>query len=445
MAEDKQAKQQTKQQIMRAQMHEEIIKLRSMVEREARSAQLQRIAVMARQQVAGGFNPAEQDQHGETLLHQLVRENDSEVVQVLCRAVPAIRSTIDLPANNSRQSTPLLAAIDAGNENMVRALCAVGADVNMTIPGKFSPLAKAILKDNERIMALLLVAGASLQPNSGFALVALAVRNGKDEALEALLTYMDGLDAAERRALIDAQDKNGNTALHVAVSEQNATAVRLLLQHGADYALVNQQKQSALMCAQSIAQRTPLQKAGDIEQALLAAAKRDQKMAPDQAELPSVDGLSAAEQQRLAQLVSDSSALDELGKIMGQEIQDPAPFRPSAPLVRVHRRPQSSMSQPLSESQPLSDELAKLQLRDGERSVLSDYRRAVAGARSPQPQSPSVVRFHRRPRPQPPSSASPGASMAATPVADRPVPLPQVDAPAQPQVGLLRPQPVRQR
>jgi len=149
-----------------------------------------------------GFDANVRDPKGEHALHLATRDNTTKVIAALLRW-----SKIDVEPRNKVDESPLMLAALGGHLDTVKQLVERGADVNK--PG-WAPLHYAATHGHVAVMYLLL----------------------------------------ERSAYIDAVSPNGTTPLMMAAFYGTPSAVKLLLEAGADPLLKNQQELSAIDFAQ---------------------------------------------------------------------------------------------------------------------------------------------------------------------------------------------------
>ena len=142
---------------------------------------------------------------GQSALIWAVREEKIEIVEILAKA----KADIDIQDNLG--DTPLLHAIYMSNPKIVKELISLGADVNK--------------KDFDLEQSPLIA----------------AVRREVKETIEVLVN---------KGANLDVQDKDGNTALHLAVMKSKAVAVRILVDAGADIKMINLRGQSIIDLAE---------------------------------------------------------------------------------------------------------------------------------------------------------------------------------------------------
>ena len=104
--------------------------------------------------------------------------------------------------------TPLMYACRNGHLDIIRELIKCGVDVNYETKGKIPPRKTDLTQDYDRHNIPLL----------------LACQYASSDTVELLLDH---------GANVNAQGRDGNTALHIAVQERCITKVKLLLDHGA--------------------------------------------------------------------------------------------------------------------------------------------------------------------------------------------------------------------
>ena len=126
------------------------------------------------------------------------------------------------------------------------AVCQVmidaGAQLDVANDAGYSPLLSACEEGQSEFVKMLLDAGAQLRvADNGFTALMLAAQGGHVEAVRHLLDCQ-GVD-------VDEQGANACTALHQAATNKRADVVKLLLQHGADKALRDNDGDTAVDCA----------------------------------------------------------------------------------------------------------------------------------------------------------------------------------------------------
>ena len=160
--------------------------------------------------------------------------------------VRKVRLLLDQGAEVNKASrlgrTPLLVAAGTyGTLETVKLLLQKGAEVNVVDSGGFTPLNAAANVDNTAIAKLLIEKGANLEAKTSIGQVGTALmgaaHNGNLELIRLLLAHHADLNAISAES--DGNVKNGPvavgnlTALHFAVANGSAEAVKLLLDAGA--------------------------------------------------------------------------------------------------------------------------------------------------------------------------------------------------------------------
>jgi hypothetical protein len=114
---------------------------------------------------------------GGTALMEAVRRGSVQVV----RALIAAHAAVNVP--DSHGTTPLLAAVTARHREMVGMLIAAGADVNASDPRGDTPLIKTAFHGDAEICEALLKAGADLnaQNSEGYSALKWAIAMRKEE------------------------------------------------------------------------------------------------------------------------------------------------------------------------------------------------------------------------------------------------------------------------
>ena len=155
-------------------------------------------------------------------LVELVRNRDIEAVRV------ALDAGTDVNVKSPDGATALQRAVHGDQELMVELLLEVGADVGTTNRYGVSAASLAAENGNSIILTHLLEAGSNPEQTmpGGETLLMTAARTGTPETVRTLLSY--GANPNRR------ETTRGQTALMWAAANNNAAAIQLLAEHGAD-------------------------------------------------------------------------------------------------------------------------------------------------------------------------------------------------------------------
>ncbi|MDR0599036.1 MAG: ankyrin repeat domain-containing protein [Treponema sp.] len=168
-----------------------------------------------------GANPSLRDEHGETPLHVMITLGRSrEVIATL------LKGGADVEARNIEGKTALYLAVETERRDLIPLLLDYRADVFSADNGGATPLEKA-LTENKTVLDVLLTANAVHQSDSaGNTPLHIAVRSGAAPAVTGYILDM--------KAAVNARNKEGNTALHIANITNDEAAGTLLISRGAD-------------------------------------------------------------------------------------------------------------------------------------------------------------------------------------------------------------------
>ncbi|MCR8643617.1 ankyrin repeat domain-containing protein [Paenibacillus sp. N1-5-1-14] len=173
------------------------------------------------------ISPAkETKQLNEQLIIEAERGNVDKLLQL-------IKDGADKNTTDSRERTPMMAAVHAGEVEAFKALIEAGADINIRDARSDNPLLYASAEGNLAIVKLAIEAGADTKLTNRFGGTSLipAADRGHVEIVETLLTTSD--------VNIDHINNLGWTALLEAVilgdgGEKHQQIVELLIQHKAN-------------------------------------------------------------------------------------------------------------------------------------------------------------------------------------------------------------------
>jgi ankyrin repeat protein len=178
--------------------------------------------------------------------------------------VTSLISVIASVTNGTLEQTRLVSTLAS---TVIPAMLALPGNLNQVSPSGDTALLFACRKGMLDIVRLLVDAGARVDLINGRMQTSLMLAALHSDP--SLLTFLLGEPIA-----IDAQDQSGNTALHLASAECNTQCIALLLEHGANWRLVNNKGKVAAKVSRDPAVRA-LFASWCARQAMLAALQPD--------------------------------------------------------------------------------------------------------------------------------------------------------------------------
>jgi ankyrin repeat protein len=183
-----------------------------------------------------GANPNLRDEHGESPLHIAITLNrDASVVQTL------LGGGADVSVRNVDGKTPLYLAVEKNRLEIVSLLLAYNAGAFAADNSGVTPVDRA-LKDNRDIIGALITPDTVYQSDSaGNTMLHTALKSRSDPGIVALIL--------DQRALVNARNKEGDTALHLAARMNQRESGEFLISRGADIFAANSVGESPLYLA----------------------------------------------------------------------------------------------------------------------------------------------------------------------------------------------------
>jgi ankyrin repeat protein len=167
-----------------------------------------------------GANPNLRDEHGDSPLHTAIMLNrDPEIIQTL------LEGGADVSIHNIDGKTPLFIAIEADRNSYIPLLLEYRSDIFAVDNRGITPFEMAA--QNRDTLTSLITGETVLQDdNKGNTLLHLAIKKQLEPDIIGLILDKD--------ARINARNKEGDTALHLAIRENYQETGELLLRRGAN-------------------------------------------------------------------------------------------------------------------------------------------------------------------------------------------------------------------
>jgi ankyrin repeat protein len=183
-----------------------------------------------------GINPNLRDVHGESPLHIAITLNrDPDLLQTL------LGGGADVSIRNIDGKTPLYLAIQENRPTAIGPLLAYGSDIFAADNGGVTPFDRALRENSPLLAALITTESVQQSDSAGNTMLHAAVKN------RANLNIVGRI--LDQKALVNARNKEGDTALHLAARLNEAETGELLLARGADIFAPNSRGESPLYLA----------------------------------------------------------------------------------------------------------------------------------------------------------------------------------------------------
>lgn len=180
-----------------------------------------------------GANVNQKDMYGDTILHVAsMSKISSEILQMFTGA------GADINIRNKKGLTPIATSIEHGRSEQVNFFARNGADIHAEDAQKNTPLTSVLKRDDDMYKSLVVKENASSIDSEGNTPLLVALKN---DAPFDRIQYIADLDSNA-----NARNRDGKSALFVAVEKNNRKAGELLLARNADIFAANTQNVSPL-------------------------------------------------------------------------------------------------------------------------------------------------------------------------------------------------------
>uniref|UniRef100_A0ABD2XD44 Uncharacterized protein n=1 Tax=Trichogramma kaykai TaxID=54128 RepID=A0ABD2XD44_9HYME len=181
-----------------------------------------------------------------TALHHVARSGFLNK-DIMVRELFKIYNNFDVNYTDSTGLTHFHVACAIGCDDVVNTFLELGQDPNLLVHETgYSVLHLALAYDRREVAQLLLKSGADPNLANPEGSTALHLICKMDSSYDLMKLLLEISDEKRRPVFIDAQDKEGKTALHLALENKHKEVARLLLRSNANPNLANPEGSTAL-------------------------------------------------------------------------------------------------------------------------------------------------------------------------------------------------------
>jgi len=186
--------------------------------------------------ISRGANPNLRDEYGETPLHiAVILNRRPDVFQTL------LLGGADISIRNIDGKTPLYLAVQEKRLEVIPILLSYGSDVFAADNSGVTVFDRALLEKGDVLSALITTETVYQNDSAGNTMLHAAVKNRSEPQLIGLIL--------DKRAMVNARNKEGDTAMHFAVRMNQKESGEFLIFRGADIFAVNSAGESPLYLA----------------------------------------------------------------------------------------------------------------------------------------------------------------------------------------------------
>jgi len=186
--------------------------------------------------IENGADPNLRDEHGDTPLH---------IAIILNRSVSVIQAILgggsDIYMRNIEGKTPLYIAVQERRESLIPILLSYGSEILAADNAGITPFDLASRNNDNIFNSLVTPETVNQRDSAGNTMLHYAVRNRSNPELIGRIL--------DNRAIVDARNRDGDTALHIAVRMNQRESGEFLISRGASIFSLNSSSESPLFIA----------------------------------------------------------------------------------------------------------------------------------------------------------------------------------------------------